>query len=140
MQVPSLDWEDPLKEGTATLSSILAWRIPWTEEPGGLQPVGSQGVRHNRKQLSSHSVMSLPPPRCLEKCHRTEGSASVSVVGRLDRQWSQLLEHPWEVGANVVETNLRSHLYHCGYRVHVLILSAPEWPTPLLLLSPFSCV
>ena len=37
MQVRSLGWEDPLKEGTATHSSILAWRIPWAEEPGGLQ-------------------------------------------------------------------------------------------------------
>ena len=34
MQVGSLSWEDPLKEGMATYSSILAWRIPWTEEPG----------------------------------------------------------------------------------------------------------
>ena len=39
-----LGWEDPLEEGVATHSSILAWRIPWTEEPGGLQPVGSQRV------------------------------------------------------------------------------------------------
>ena len=37
----SLDWEDPLEEGMATYSSILAWRIPWTEEPGGLQSLGS---------------------------------------------------------------------------------------------------
>ena len=35
-------WEDPLEEGMATHSSTLAWRIPWTEEPGGLQPMGSQ--------------------------------------------------------------------------------------------------
>ena len=35
------------EEGTATHSSILAWRIPWTEEPGGLQPIGSQRVRHD---------------------------------------------------------------------------------------------
>ena len=40
-------WEDPLEEGMATHSSTLAWRIPWTEEPGGLQPVGSQRVRHD---------------------------------------------------------------------------------------------
>ena len=39
--VSSLDWEDPLEEGMATHSSILAWRIPWTEEPGGLQSMGS---------------------------------------------------------------------------------------------------
>ena len=40
--VPSLGQEDPLEEGMASHSSILAWRIPWTEEPGGLQSVGSQ--------------------------------------------------------------------------------------------------
>ena len=43
--VRSLGWEDPLKEGTATHSNILAWRIPWTEEPGRLQSIGSQTVR-----------------------------------------------------------------------------------------------
>ena len=41
-RVQSLGWEDPLKEGMATHSNILAWRIPWTEEPGGLQSMGSQ--------------------------------------------------------------------------------------------------
>ena len=40
MWVQSLGWEDPLEMGMATLSSILAWRIPWTEEPGGLQSTG----------------------------------------------------------------------------------------------------
>ena len=43
----SLDWEDPLEEGMATHSSILAWRIPWTEEPGGLQSMGLQRVGHD---------------------------------------------------------------------------------------------
>ena len=43
----SLSWEDPLKEGMATHSSILAWEIPQTEEPVGLQSMGSQRVRHN---------------------------------------------------------------------------------------------
>ena len=47
MQVPSLSLEDPLEEGMATHSSILAWRITWTEEPGRLQCIGSQRVRHN---------------------------------------------------------------------------------------------
>ena len=46
-QVQSLGQEDPLEEGMATHSSILAWRIPWTEEAGGLQSMGSQKVRHN---------------------------------------------------------------------------------------------
>ena len=44
MWVQVLGGEDPLEEGTATHSSILIWRMPWTEEPGGLQSTGSQGV------------------------------------------------------------------------------------------------
>ena len=39
-QVPSLGWEDPLEKGMETHSSVLAWRIPWTEEPSGLQSMG----------------------------------------------------------------------------------------------------
>ena len=45
--VQSLDWEDPLEKGMATHSSILAWVIPWTEEPGGLQSMGSQRAGHD---------------------------------------------------------------------------------------------
>ena len=45
--VHSLGWEDILEKGMATLSIILAWEIPWTEEPGGLQSMGSQRIRHN---------------------------------------------------------------------------------------------
>ena len=46
MWVQSLGWEDSPEKGMATHSSILAWRIPWPEEPGGLQSTGSQRVRH----------------------------------------------------------------------------------------------
>ena len=45
--VRSLGWEDPLEKEMATHSSILAWKISWTEEPGGLQSMGSQRVGHN---------------------------------------------------------------------------------------------
>jgi len=45
-QVQSLGEDDPLEKGMATRSSILAWRIPWTEEPGGPQSIGFQRVRH----------------------------------------------------------------------------------------------
>ena len=51
-RVPSLGQEDPLEEGTATHSSILAWRIPCTEEPGGLQSVVLQRVRHDLGDLA----------------------------------------------------------------------------------------
>ena len=46
-QVRSLGWEDPLEKEMAIYSSTLAWKIPWTEEPGRLQPMGSQRVRHD---------------------------------------------------------------------------------------------
>ena len=47
MQVLSLGQEDPLEDEMATHSNILAWEIPWTEEPGGLQSMGSQSVGHD---------------------------------------------------------------------------------------------
>ena len=57
-QVQSLGREDPLEKEMATHSSILAWRIPWTEEPGGLQSVGSQRVRHDlATQQQQHEVV-----------------------------------------------------------------------------------
>ena len=46
-RVRSLGWEDPLEKDMSTQSSILAWRIPWTEEPVGLQSMGLQRVRHD---------------------------------------------------------------------------------------------
>ena len=59
-QVPSLGWEDPLEEGLATHSSILAWRIPWTEEPGGLQSTGSQRMRPDWSNWASRYPFSSP--------------------------------------------------------------------------------
>ena len=52
MQFLSLGWEDPLEEGMATDSSVLAWRIPWTEEPGVLWSMGSQRVGHDLSDLA----------------------------------------------------------------------------------------
>ena len=64
IQVQSLGWEDPLKEEVTIHSRILAWRIPWTEEPGGLQSMGSQRVGHDwatntfTKSQSTHCLNS----------------------------------------------------------------------------------
>ena len=52
MHVQALGQEDPLEEEMATHSRILAWRIPWTEEPGGLQSMGWQRVRHELSDLA----------------------------------------------------------------------------------------
>ena len=54
-QVQSLGWEDPLEEKMAIHSSILAWRIPWTEAPGWLQPVGFQRIGHD--SATEHTCM-----------------------------------------------------------------------------------
>ena len=65
-QVRSLRWDDPLKKGMATQSSILAWRSPWTEEPDGLQSMELQRVRHRLSHFHFHdtgiqfSVLSFP--------------------------------------------------------------------------------
>ena len=58
LRVLSLGQEDPLEEEMTTHSSILAWRIPWTEEPGGLQSMGSQESAMT-KQLSTHTNVSI---------------------------------------------------------------------------------
>ena len=54
-RVHSLGGEDPLEKGMATYSSILAWKIPWTEDPGGSQSMGSQRIGHDQA-TSTHSL------------------------------------------------------------------------------------
>ena len=60
MQIQSLDQEASQKEGMVTHSSILAWRIPWTEEPGRLQSTGLQRVGHDRSYLTHGSKKFCP--------------------------------------------------------------------------------
>ena len=64
MWVRSLGREDPLEKGRATHSSILAWRIPWTEKPCELQPIGSQRVKHDR--VTEHTCK-IPKDKPAEK-------------------------------------------------------------------------
>ena len=65
MQIPSLGWEDALEEEMAPHSSVFAWRIPWTEEPGELQSMGSQRVRHDlvtkQQNILGRGVISRVP-------------------------------------------------------------------------------
>ena len=58
--VRSLGWEDPLVKGMATHSSILVWRIPWTEQPGGLQSTGSQRMQAMQENLINLHVLFIP--------------------------------------------------------------------------------
>ena len=68
MQVKSLDQEDPLEEGTAPHSSILAWRLPWTEEPGGLPSILSQS-QTQLQELNTHTLKVKKQNGCMS----TEG-------------------------------------------------------------------
>ena len=75
-RVRSLGRQDPLEEGMATHSSVLAWEIPWREKPGGLQSMGSQRVRHNleTKHYTIHLQLECWPEEgknlvCLAKCY-----------------------------------------------------------------------
>ena len=61
-QVQPLGWEDPLEKEKATGTGILAWRIPWTEEPGGLQCMGSQRVRHDWATEHAHASQDIEDP------------------------------------------------------------------------------
>ena len=79
-QVQSLGQEDPLEEEMATHSSILVWKIPWTEEPGRLQSMGSQ----IRTQLSEHKpiqALQLGRPRLLGVCPGAPGLNSEAGEG-----------------------------------------------------------
>ena len=65
MQVRSLGQEEPLEKGMAIYSSILAWRIPWTEEPGGLQ---SMGLQKNRTQPSNSTIATKKAQMLVLRC------------------------------------------------------------------------
>ena len=64
MQVLSLGWEDLLEEGMASHSSILAWRIPWTEEPERLQSTGSHRVGHNYSDTAFSTRLGSTVSKC----------------------------------------------------------------------------
>ena len=68
MQVPSLGWEDPLEEEMATHSSILAWKISWTEQPGGLQSMGLQ----SQMRLSVHACAYVHTHTVTQLIYKTE--------------------------------------------------------------------
>ena len=65
----SMGWEDPLEERVATHSSTLAWRIPWTEEPGGLQSIGSQQAGHDLSDWTHMHDQTISEPALLDCFH-----------------------------------------------------------------------
>ena len=74
MRVRSLGWEDALEEGMAAHSSILAWRIPWAEEPGGLQSIGSHRVGHDCSDFANThtSIVYICQFQSSNSCHHSQ--------------------------------------------------------------------
>ena len=98
--VPFLGWEDPLEKGMATHSSTLAWKIPWTEEPGRLQSMGSQRVRHDwATSLSLFTFMHWrrkwqPIPVFLPgESHRQRSLEGYSTWGCKESDMTEATEH-----------------------------------------------
>ena len=103
----SLGWEDPLEKGMATHSSILAWKIPWTEEPFGIQSMESQRVRHDWEFKPSTSLwgkgkselkVCLRPSQHLWAGQRRQILASETCQGRCSvggsrREWRTWIEN-----------------------------------------------
>ena len=86
-QVQSLGQEDPLEEGMATHSNILAWRISWTEEPGGLQSIGLQ----RDTQLSRHALR-INPTNSADSA-KDRQMKSGHVINELEEDVCQMLAH-----------------------------------------------
>ena len=86
MRVQSLDLEDPLEEEMAAHSSILAWGIPWTEEPSGLQSTGSQKAGTTKQQQAhpSPKPCALLPTRCHPRCQTLQTSPHRPSFGTTD--------------------------------------------------------
>ena len=85
MQVQSLGWEDPLEEEMATNSSILAWKIPWTEEPGRLQYIGSQRVGHDQSDLAHiDNYLKHKWIECSNKCPSMCSNVKVHILQTRD--------------------------------------------------------
>ena len=80
MWVWSLGWEDSLEEGMATHSSIISWRTPWTEDPGGLQSIGSQKSWTWLEQPSTH-IHDQTLRRSGEEKHKIQTTVPVGGVG-----------------------------------------------------------
>ena len=141
-QVQSLGREDPLEKEMATHSSVPAWKIPWTEKPGGLQSMGSQRVRHSRAAEQQQKQGS----QCLHSSYRASGPGHRGPRGFWDgavrcmRGWatpeagfarrkgrpgdpSQLAwpPHRWERGHQVIQerplNRTLSSVFH-GFHLH----------------------
>ena len=133
-RVQSLDWEDPLEKEITTHSSIFAWRIPWTEEPGRLQSMGSQRLGHNwvtntfffrKNTMSSFSelrVLFLYVHRTSVKVGQTLGHNSSLHSFKGMKSWSAFYDHSGfklEINSKVATKSI-SMLENCEIAICII--------------------
>ena len=103
-RVQSLGWEDPLEKWMATYSSILAWKISWTEDPGGLQSMGLQRVGHNWVTNTFQTYYPLAQLIKINKQTKREHFNFIIKYSRIDAFelwcWRRLLRVPWTARSN----------------------------------------
>ena len=96
--IQSLSWENPLEEGMPTHSSVLAWKIPWTEEPGGLQSMGLQRVRHGWTTNTFTIPTGAPQGQGILPKHRGHQDRSLPLLALKPRTAGQaLISHTVEM-------------------------------------------
>ena len=120
--VQSLGWEDPLEKEMATHSSILSWKIPWTEEPGRLQNTGSQRVGHDRATEYTHIYTHTHPAR---------NSFSYWITALMHTSFLPGLQH-WCACAHTHSTPPKKPLFLLDYSTdaHVHTHTAPPTRNP----------
>ena len=112
-QVQSLGWEDPLEKGIATHSSILAWEIPWTEEPGGPQYTGSQRVRQDRG-TNTHTH--------IHTCTRAHTSTHTHTH-------TYMHTHTHTCAHTHMHTHTHAHTHTHTYLMHLVFVSVRAFPS-----------
>ena len=120
--VQSLGWEDSLETGMATYSSILAWRIPCTEEPGGLQSMGSQRVGHT-EQLHFHFSLSCTgegngdPLQCSCLENPRDGGAWWAAVYGVTQSRTRLSDFTFPFHFHALEKEMATHCSVLAWRI-----------------------
>ena len=126
MQVPSLSQEDPLEEEMATHSSILAWKIPWTREPGGLQLMKSQRAQ----QLSTYSQLTNDVVKVAGK-HRGASAIHILMSILLPTPLPSWLPHNTEQSPMCYSVSKSLLIIHFNYiSVYMIIPNSLTIPSP----------
>ena len=138
MQGPSLGQEDPLETGMTTHSNILAWRIPWTEEAGGLQSMGSQRVSHDRSNLARMHAGTFLAGQWLRLCTSTAG-----VEGLIPSQGTEILRAAQHSQKKRKHSNSSSSHWQSNCKIQMATYIQKAHFQPIIRLNlpvPFTCL